>query len=124
MVRAGRAGASLQQPFRCFDGLLECRHGPVHLLLVHRFQDLPDARSWFQPQLEQVPPEQNWRGWAMLDAEPARALEKPVHRRTIELPGLPALAIGFRDTREQLEIDLVRESAKRAVADLIAHLEP
>ena len=60
----------------------------------------------------------------MLDAERARALEEPVHRRAVELPRLASDAVGLRDAREQLEVDFVREPAERAVADLVAHLEP
>ena len=60
----------------------------------------------------------------MLDAERARALEKPVHRGAIEAAGLAAEAVGFRDAREQLEVHFVREPPERAVADFVAHLEP
>ena len=47
----------------------------------------------------------------------ARArVDEPVHRRTVE-SAAATLAVGPGDTREQLEIDLLREPPKRAVAD-------
>src|SRR4051794_38112981 len=63
---------------RAFDGLLERSHLIVELLLVNNFQDLADPRSRFDAELEHMTAEQNrcWR--AMLDAERARALEKPI----------------------------------------------
>src|SRR5579862_8027952 len=60
----------------------------------------------------------------MLDAERAGTLEKPVHRTAIEVARLAAQAVGLRDTREQLQVDLVRQSPERAIADLVADLEP
>ena len=96
----------------------------VQLLFVDRLQDLADPRTRLQAEREQVPAEQDRRRRAMLDAERARALEEPVHRGAVELSGLAAYAVGLGDARQQLEVDLLREPAERAVADLVAHLEP
>ena len=52
----------------------------------------------------------------MLDAERARAVDEPVHRRAVERSG-SAAAVGAREARQQLEIDPLRETAERAVAD-------
>src|SRR3954468_5893875 len=109
---------------RAFDCLLERGHLIVELLLVNNFQDLADARSRFHPELEHVTAEQNRRRRPMLDAERARALEKTVHRRAVETAGPPPFAIRLRDPCQQFEIDLLRESPERAVADFVAHLVP
>src|SRR5689334_21021334 len=69
---------------RAFDRLLQRRHLIVELLLVDDFQDLAHARSRFHPELEHVTAEQHRRRRPMFDAERARALEKPVHRRAVE----------------------------------------
>ena len=57
----------------------------------------------------------------MLDAEGARALEKPVHRRAVEGAGA-AEAIGPGHAREQLHVHFLREPPERAVGELVAHL--
>src|SRR5262249_8527414 len=109
---------------RAFDRLLERGHLIVELLFVHQLQHFADARSRFHPELEHVAAEQNRRRRPMLDAERSRALEKPIHRRAVELSGPAALAVRLRDACQELEVDLLRETAKRAVADLVAHLVP
>ena len=48
----------------------------------------------------------------------AGAIEKPVHRRAVEVTGSPE-AIGFRETREQLEIGFLCETTERAVSELL-----
>src|SRR3954447_20190844 len=109
---------------RAFDRLLERGHLIVELLLVDDFQDLADARSGFHPELEHMTAEQNRRRRPMLDAERARALDKPVHRGAIEAAGPAPFAIGLRNAREQFQIHLVREAPERAVADFVTHLVP
>ena len=106
------------------DRLIQVGDRAVHLLFVDRLQDLADARTGFQAQREQMTPEQDRRRRAMLDAERSRALEKPVHRGAVEGAGLAAQAIRLGEPREQLEVDLVRQPPERAVAHLVAHLEP
>ena len=54
-------------------------------------------------------------GARVLDAERARALEEPVHRRAIERAGA-AVAVGLREARQQLEVDFLRQAPERAVA--------
>src|SRR3989449_3309897 len=107
------------QQLRRVDSLLECRDPSVELLLVDGLQDLADTRARLEPELEDVAPEQDRRGRAMLDAERPRALEEPVHRRAIELSRLAALAIGLRDACQQLAIRLLPQSAVRVVTALI-----
>ena len=60
----------------------------------------------------------------MLDAERSRALEEPVHRVAVERPGRTPEAVRLGEPREQLEVHFLREPPERAVADLVAHLEP
>ena len=55
-------------------------------------------------------------GRRVLDAELARALDEPVHRRTVEAAAA-SFAVGPRDPRQQLEVHLLREPPERAVAD-------
>src|SRR4051812_6097326 len=57
-----------------------------------------------------------WR--AAIDAEVARLLEEPVHRRTIEFACAPE-TIRLGHPRQQLEIDFLREPAERAVRKLV-----
>src|SRR5215467_6454928 len=83
------------------DCLLECRDGAVHLLLVDRFQNLADARTRFEAEFQQMPAEQDWTGWFVLDAELTRALEEPIHRGAVERARLPSKAVRLRDTREK-----------------------
>jgi len=52
----------------------------------------------------------------MLDAERPRALDEPVHRGAVEVSGAPE-AIRAGEPREQLQIHLLRETAKCAIAD-------
>src|SRR5262245_29443992 len=68
--------------------------------------------------------EQNRRWRPLLDAERSRALEEPIHRRAVELARPAAFAVGLRDARQELEIDLLREPAECAVTDFITHLVP
>src|SRR5205814_8416939 len=63
-------------------------------------------------------------GRRMLDAEESRAVQKPVHRRTIEAARLATEAVGFRDSGQQLQLRFLREPAKGAVADAVARLVP
>src|SRR5207248_510597 len=106
------------------DCLVERHDLSIELLFVHRSKDLAHSRSRFQAQFEQVSAEEKRSRSAMLDAERPRALEKPVHGRAIELAGLAAETVRFRESREQLQIDFLREPAEGAVPDLVAHLEP
>ena len=55
-------------------------------------------------------------GRRVLDAELARALDEPVHRRAVE-PAAASLAVGPRDARQQLEVHFLRQPPERAVAD-------
>ena len=71
-----------------------------------------------------MPPEHEARRRLVLDAERARALEEPVHRRAVERAGPRPWQSDFASTRQQLEVDLLREPPERAVADLVAHLVP
>ena len=103
---------------RCSDAI--CRaaavasssvvHRPVHLLFVDGFQDLSDARAGREAELEEMTAEENRAGRLVFDAELARAVEKPVHRRAVEVAGLAAEAVGLGEPGEQLEIDLVRRA--------------
>src|SRR5262249_10561117 len=123
---AGREGPPSQpgDPTRAFDRLFERGHLVVELLLVDDLQHLADAWPRFHPELEHVAAEQNRRRRFVLDPERARAREEPVHRRAIEGAGAAAFAVGLRDARQQLEIDLLRKTPERAVAHLVARLEP
>ncbi len=56
-----------------------------------------------------------WVGWRVLDTERACTLEKPGDAGAIEMSGPPE-AIGLRDAGQQLEVDFLRESTKRAIA--------
>src|SRR5450755_2086625 len=109
---------------RRVDGLFERRDRAVHLLFVDRFQDFSDARAGYEAQGEEMAAEQDRLGRPMLDTQRAGALEKPVHRGAVELARLTPFAVGLGDARQQLEIDLVRQTPKGAVADLVAHFEP
>ena len=72
----------------------------VELFLVDLLENLADARARRQTKLQQVTAEEQRRRRLVLDAERARALEKPVHRRAVErrrcvpgnrrAPGAPA----------------------------------
>src|SRR5206468_12066120 len=115
---------SLEQTFRGFGCLLHIRHPSLKLLFVHRSQNLADARARVHAEREQMTPEQNRRRRTMLDAERASALQKPVHCLAVECTRLAPKTICLREPREQLEVDLLRESPKRAVADFVTHLEP
>src|SRR6478735_986831 len=84
------------------DGVFERRHRPVELLFVHRLEDLADARAGSEADLQEMPAEENRAGRAMLDAELTGAVEKPVHRRAVEVSGLAAEAVGLRDAGEEL----------------------
>ena len=53
----------------------------------------------------------------MLDAERAGRVDEPVHRRAVERAGAPE-AVGAGETREQLQVHLLRETTERAVADI------
>src|SRR4030095_4797165 len=61
---------------------------------------------------------------AMLDAKRARSLEKPVHRRAIELARVSAEAVRFRQPCEKLEIDFLRQAAERPLPTFVANLVP
>src|SRR5262245_36518084 len=71
-----------------------------------------------------MPAQENRRRRSMFDAEPSRALEKPVHRVAVKAAGLASEAVGFRDAGEQFEVDLLSEPPEGAVADFIADLVP
>src|SRR6266487_663682 len=68
--------------------------------------------------------EQNRRRRPMLDAERSRPLEEPVHRRTVKLSWSPAETVRSGEPRKQFEVDFLGEPAERAIADLVADLEP
>ncbi len=53
----------------------------------------------------------------MLDAERTGALDEPVHRRAVERPRASE-AIRARESREQLQVHLLRETTEGAVADV------
>src|SRR5687767_12360726 len=54
----------------------------------------------------------------MLDAKRTGALEEPIHGGTIKVAGA-AKAIRARDAGEEFEVDLLRQAAKRTVADVL-----
>ena len=113
-----RASAQREHEPPCFfDSCLDGRDLAVELFFVDLLQDFADARAWREAQRQQVSAEQQRRRRPMFDAERARALDEPVHRRAVEVPGPPE-AVGAREAREQLEIDLLREPAERAVGDV------
>src|SRR4051812_2666757 len=118
------SGLGAQNLPRGGDRIVEVGDLTVHLLLVHRFQNVSDAWPRLEAEREQMAAEQDRLRWTMLNAERAGAFEEPVHRRAVERARPPPLAIGFRHARQQFEIHLVREAPKRAVADFVAHLEP
>src|SRR3954451_16333060 len=60
----------------------------------------------------------------MVDPERSCALEKPVHRRAVELSGTSSQTIGFGHARQELEVHLLCEPTERAVANLVPHLVP
>src|SRR5262245_34547759 len=63
-----------------------------------------------------MPPEEQRRRCLMLDAQRACAFQEPVHRRTIKVSG-SAKTVGFGESRQQLEVDLLRETTERTVAN-------
>src|SRR5688500_14572018 len=64
-----------------------------------------------------MPAEEQRRRRPMLDAERTRAIDKPVHRRTIK-SARAAEAVGAGEPREQLEVHFLRQPPERAVADV------
>src|SRR6202163_3387355 len=110
--------------FRGLDRVFEIRDRPIELLFVDRPQNLSQARTWRETECEQVPPEQHRRGGAMLDAQRSRPIEKPVHRRAVECPWTAAKTVGFRQPRQELEVDFVRQPSECAVTNFAAYLEP
>src|SRR5262245_15722510 len=53
----------------------------------------------------------------MLDAKRSPALDGPVHRRAVER-SCSSFAVRTRETREQLQVHLLRETTEGAVADV------
>src|SRR5450759_1394814 len=104
--------------------LLERLDRAIELLLVNRLQNLTHPRSRRHAERDHVASEQDRFRRTMFDAERPCPLQEPVHRVAVEVAWLATEAIRFRETREQLEIDLGRQPSKGAVADLVAHLEP
>ncbi len=96
--------------------LVERLHAAHRAAVRKAAQDFAHPRARFDAELEQVPAQDDRRRGAMLDAERARALEKPVDRRAVER-SRPPEAVRLRDAREQLEVDLLRQPAEGAVAD-------
>src|SRR4029453_2802635 len=103
---------------------VEIRDLSIELLLVDRLQDLANARPRRQAECEKMAAEQDRTRRAMLDAKRARSLEKPVHRRAIELARVSAEAVRFRQPCEKLEINLLRQAAERPVPNFVAYLVP
>ena len=84
---------------------------------------LAHAGAGADAEIEQVAAHQERRGRGVLDAEGAGAVEEPVHRRAVVIPAA-AGAIGGRDARQQLQVDLRGQAAERAVTDRLRRLEP
>src|SRR3954470_7954354 len=97
------------------DRLFEIGDVSVHLLFIDGLQDFTNTRAGFQTEFEDVASEQQRRGRAMLHAEAAGAVQEPVHRFASEGAWLPAEAVGFCDSSQQLEVDLLREPAEGPV---------
>src|SRR5690242_20337811 len=85
------------------DAVLERRYRSVQLLLVDLAQDGADARPRRQPKREKVTSLDDWLWRRMLDPQQLRALEEPVHRRAVEIPG-SAEAVRFGHAGEEFEI--------------------
>ena len=67
---------------------------------------------------DQVVAEQERSGGAMLDAESASSRQEPVHGGAVETSGAPQ-AVGTGHSRQELEVDLLCEPSKCAVADVL-----
>ena len=111
-----------QNAARFLDAFLDGRDRAVELLLVDLLQDFADTRTGCETERQHVTAEQ--KGWRrlMLDAERTGALDEPVHRRAVERPGAPE-AVRACESGQQLQIDLLRQTAEGAVADVAALCE-
>src|SRR5262245_21572660 len=121
-ARSYYLGASGCDLARDLESLFECGHLAVELLLVDPTQDFAHRRPRLDAEREQMPALDDRFRRRVLDAEGARALQEPLDARAVEASGSPQ-AVRARDAREQLEIDLLRQPSKRAVADRCRRLE-
>src|SRR5215510_4848754 len=97
--RVSRWLRALDETTRRLECLLESRDGAVHLLFVDGFQNFADARTRFETELQQMPAEQDWTGWFVLDAELTCAIEKPIHRCAVERARLAPDTVRLGETR-------------------------
>ena len=114
--------SSPEDSFRFLDSLFDARDLTIELLFVDLLQQLTDARPRGETELEQVSAEQQWRRRSMLDAERAGSRQEPVHCGAVECAGASE-TVGAREAREQFQVDLLRETAKRAVSDVGGFVE-
>src|SRR5207249_7916115 len=96
----------------------------IELLFVDGPEDLSHPRTRLQSELEKMPSKEDRRRSAMLDAKHACALEEPVHGGAVEVAGAAAKTVGLGESREQLQVDFLREPAECAIADFVADLVP
>src|SRR5918993_2440046 len=98
------------------QAFVHARHRAIELLLVYRAENFSHARPGLDAERQQVASEDERRRRRMLYSELTRALEKPIHRRTVEAAA-STHAIRFRNAGEELQVYFLRQAAERPVRD-------